>query len=137
MDKNNRASGAGRRVGRIPAILSITSAAALMAVLSTAHAADAPATGAAATVPDQAAQAIAPNPPATQADAIQPTPTESPSPAPEKSGPVDVEVFHGVQILSGPKGNPYPAGEVLSAERGVRQRADCDVRDPGERRGLR
>jgi TonB family protein len=116
--KNNRSSGTSRRVGRIPTILLITSAASLVAVLATAHAADPPAVAA----PDQAAPAIAPATapaaPVPQADTIQPTPAASPSPTPEKSGPVDIEVFHGVQILSGPKGNPYPAGEVVNGREG-------------------
>jgi TonB family protein len=87
-----------------------------MAALSTAHAADAPATAAAQT-PDQTAPAA----PVAQTDAIQPT-SVSPSPTPlqasEKAEPVDIEVFQGAKILSGPGESSYPASEMNHGREG-------------------
>jgi TonB family protein len=45
-------------------------------------------------------------------------PAASPPPAPQTSEPVDIEVFHGVQILAGPSSNLYPSNEVLNGREG-------------------
>ncbi len=118
MNKKNRSGGACRRSTRPAAfVVCIISAMTLRAAVAAAQTADPP--PASPTPQTTQATQTTQAPQTTQASQTTQTPQATQTPQTSQTPqPVDVEVFHDVQIVSGPKGNPYPPGESADGHEG-------------------